>query len=138
MARLPEWERGTPGVLCVSGPHAIPISTPVRVSDDRVRFALGRERETLRRLRADERAALLVMAKGLAFTAYGSAAVIAEHLEVADTVVGVELRVTRVQDHLADGRTEMVDGARWRWTDEILAESEPKIWAELERLRPAG
>jgi hypothetical protein len=134
MDRLPEWEQGTPAVLCVSGPHAIPISTVVRVADDRVRFALGRQRETLRRLREDDSAALLVMGKGLAFTAYGRAVVIAEHLEVADTVVAVELRVQSVQDHLADGRTEMVDGARWRWTDESLAESEPKIWAELERL----
>jgi hypothetical protein len=112
----------------------MPISTAVRVADDRIRFALGRERETLRRLRDDDRAALLVMGKGLAFTAHGSAAVVAEHLEAADTVVGVELRVERVQDHLADGRTEMIDGARWRWTDEQLADSEPKLWAELERL----
>jgi hypothetical protein len=134
MDRLPEWERGTPAVLCVAGPHAIPISTAVRVGDDRVRFALGRERETLRRVRGDEAAALLVMGKGLAFTAYGRALVLAERLEVAETVVAVELRVTRVQDHLADGRTEMVDGARWRWTDEQLAESEPQIWTELERL----
>jgi hypothetical protein len=134
MERLPEWERGTPAVLCVAGPHAIPISTAVRVADDRVRFALGRQRETLRRLREDEGAALLVMGEGLAFTAYGHAVVVAEHVEVAETVVAVELRVIRVQDHLADGRTEMVDGARWRWTDEQLAESEPRIWAELERL----
>jgi hypothetical protein len=131
---LPEWERGTPAVLCAAGPHAIPVSTPVRVADDAVRFALGREREMLRRLREHPRVALLVMGKGLAFSAYGDAAVIAERLETADTVVGVELRVERVQDHLADGRTEMVDGARWRWTDEQLAESEPRIWAELEKL----
>jgi hypothetical protein len=133
---LPEWERGTPAVLCVSGPHPIPISTAVRVAGDRVRFALGREREALRRLREDERAALLVMGKGLAFTAHGTARVIAEGLEVADTVVAIELRVAHLQDHLADGRTDMVDGARWRWTDDALAESEPKIWAELERLGP--
>jgi hypothetical protein len=131
---LPQWERGTPAVLCASGPHAIPISTAVRVGDDAVRFALGRQREMLRRLRQDGRAALLVMGEGLAFSAFGTAVVIAEQLEVADTVVAVELRVERVQDHLADGRTEMVDGARWRWTDEQLADSEPKIWAELERL----
>jgi hypothetical protein len=131
---LPEWERGTPAVLCASGPHAIPVSTAVRVSDDVVRFALGREREMLRRLRDDPSAALLVMGEGLAFSVYGTAAVVAENLDVADTVVAVELRVERVQDHLADGRTEMVDGARWRWTDDRLADSEPKIWAELERL----
>jgi len=134
MERLPEWERGTPAVLCAAGPHAIPITTAVRVADDTVRFALGRRREMLRRLREDGRVALLVMGEGLAFTAFGSAAVVAEELDVADTVVAVELRVERVQDHLADGRTEMVDGARWRWTDESLAESEPKIWAALERL----
>ena len=131
---LPHWERGTPAVLCADGPHAIPVSTAVRVADDAVRFALGREREMLRRLREDPSAALLVMGKGLAFSAYGTASVIAERLEVADTVVAVELRVERVQDHLADGRTEMVDGARWRWTDDQLDESEPKIVAELERL----
>ena len=134
MERLPQWERGTPAVLCASGPHVIPISTAVRVADDTIRFALGREREMLHRLREDWRAALLVMWKGLAFSAYGWAAVVAEELEVADTVVAVELRVERFQDHLADGRTEMVDGARWRWTNEQLAEAEPKIWAELERL----
>ena len=133
MERLPEWERGTPAVLCAAGPHAIPISTAVRVADDTIRFALGREREMLRRLREDGRAALLVMGEGLAFSAYGTVAVVAEELQVADTVVAVELRVERVQDHLADGRTEMVDGARWRWTDERLAEAEPKIWEELER-----
>jgi hypothetical protein len=132
--RLPQWERGTPAVLCANGPHAIPVSTAVRVADDAIRFALGRQREMLRRLREDGRAALLVMGKGLAFTAYGTALVVAERLEVAETVVAVELRVERLQDHLADGRTEMVDGARWRWTDDQLAESEPKIWAELERL----
>jgi hypothetical protein len=131
---LPHWERGTPAVLCAAGPHAIPISTAVRVADDTIRFALGRRREMLRRLREDGRTALLVMGEGLAFSAYGTAAVVAERLEVADTVVAVELHVERVQDHLADGRTEMIDGARWRWADEQLAESEPKIWAELERL----
>ncbi|MBA3264037.1 MAG: hypothetical protein H0T69_16525 [Thermoleophilaceae bacterium] len=138
MERLPEWERGTPAVLCVVGPHPIPISTAVRAADDRVLFALGRERETLRRLREDGTTALLVMGKGLALTAHGEARVVAEQLGVAETVVAVELRVSRVQDHLADGRTEMVDGARWRWTDATLAESEPKIVAELERLSRAG
>ena len=38
---LPHWEQGTPGVLCVAGPHAIPISTAVRGSDSRLVFALG-------------------------------------------------------------------------------------------------
>ena len=29
---LPEWEQGAPGVLCASGPHAIPVSTALRAS----------------------------------------------------------------------------------------------------------
>jgi hypothetical protein len=131
---LPRWERGTPAVLCVAGPHAIPVSTAVRLGDDRIALALARGRDTLGRLREDPRAALCLLGAGVAFTAQGRAAVIAEQLEAADTVVAVELRVERVQDHLADGRTEMLDGARWRWIDEEAAAKEPEIVAELERL----
>ena len=134
MRSLPSWRRGTPGVLCVAGPHAIPISTAVRVGDRRVMLALGRGRETLRRLRDDPRAALCMLGEGVAFTAHGQTAVAAEELQSADTVVAVELAVERVQDHLADGRTEMLDGARWRWLDRRSAASEPAIMAELERL----
>jgi hypothetical protein len=134
MERLPEWERGTPAVLCVAGPHPIPISAFVRAGDDRVLISLGRRRETLRRLREDPAVALLVMASGLAFTAHGHARVIAEELEAADTVVAVELVVERVQDHLADGRTEMLDGARWRWCAEGHGEAEDAILAELATL----
>jgi hypothetical protein len=46
--------------------------------------------------------------------------------------------VERIQDHLADGRTEMLDGARWRWLDERAAEAEPRILAELEELGRRG
>jgi hypothetical protein len=134
MERLPQWERGTPGILCAAGPHPIPITAYLRAGDDRVLLALGRRRETLRRLREEPAAALLVMGAGLAFTAHGRAEVIAEELEAADTVVAVELRVERVQDHLADGRTEMLDGARWRWCAEEHGEAEDAILAELEAL----
>lgn len=135
---LPRWERGTPAVLCVAGPGAIPVSTAVRAGDDRIALALGRGRETLRRVRDDPRVALCLLAEGVAFTAHGRATVIAETLQSADTVVAVELRVERVQDHLADGRTEMLDGARWRWRKEGLAETEERILAELERLAGRG
>jgi Pyridoxamine 5'-phosphate oxidase len=131
---LPRWERGTPAVLCVAGPHPIPITAFLRAGDDRLLLALGRKRETLRRLREDPSVALLLMGEGLAFTAHGRARVIAERLEAADTVVAVELRVERVQDHLADGRTEMLDGARWRWCAQEHGEAEDAILAELERL----
>ena len=131
---LPEWERGTPAVLCVAGPHPIPVTTPVRRGPDRVLLALGRRRETLERLRVDPRVALLVIGKGVAFTAHSRALVIAEELEATDTVVAVELTVERVQDHLADERTEMLDGARWRWCNEHDGEMEDQIVAELEGL----
>jgi hypothetical protein len=131
---LPEWERGTPAVLCVAGPHPIPVTTPVRRGPDRVLLALGRRRETLERLRVEPRVALLVIGKGVAFTAHSRALVIAEELEATDTVVVVELTVERVQDHLADERTEMLDGARWRWCNEHDGEMEDRIVAELEGL----
>jgi hypothetical protein len=133
MDALPDWERGTPALLVVAGPHAIPISTAVRRGDARVVFALGRRRETLRRLRGEPAAALALLGRGLAFTAYGSAAVIRDEIEAAP-VAAVELVVERIDDHLADSRTEMIDGARWRWTDAEAADADPLILAELESL----
>jgi hypothetical protein len=138
MERLPEWERGTPAVLCVAGPHPIPITAFLRAGDDRLLLALGRRRETLRRLREDPSVALLLMGAGLAFTAHGRARVVAERLEAAETVVAVDLRVDRLQDHLADGRTEMLDGARWRWCATEHGEAEDAILAELEGLAGRG
>jgi hypothetical protein len=96
-------------------------------------LALGRRRDTLERLRGDPRAALCLLGTGLAFTAYGTARVVREPLEAAP-VVGVVLEVESVQDHLADGRTEMLDGARWRWLDAQAAGADPKIVAELASL----
>jgi len=130
---LPEWEPGTPAVLIVAGPHAIPVSTSLRRGDARLVFALGRRRETLERLRDDPAAALCVLGRGVAFTAYGEAAVVREELDAAP-VVAVELRVDRVQDHLADGRTEMIDGARYDWRNVKDGENESRIRAELARI----
>jgi hypothetical protein len=130
---LPSWEPGTPGVLCVSGPHAIPVSTAVRAGADRLLLALGARRETLRRLQADPQVAFCLLGEAVAFTAYGEARVVAERLASAP-VAAVQLRVTSVADHLADGRTEMLDGARWRRTEERYAESDAAIAAELRGL----
>jgi hypothetical protein len=131
---LPDWERGTPVVLCAAGPHPIPVSTAIRAGDDRILFALGRKREALRRLRDETGAAVLVMGEGVAFTAKGRARVVAEEMETADTIVAVELRVDSVQDHLADGRSIVLDGVRWRWATEEMAEADDATFAELERL----
>jgi hypothetical protein len=134
MRELPEWERGTPAVLCVAGPHPIPVTTPVRRGPHRVLLALGRRRETLERLRVDPRVAFVVIGARVAFTAHCRALVIAEELESVDSVVAVELSVERLQDHLADGRTEMLDGARWRWCHDEDGENEDAIVAELQTL----
>jgi hypothetical protein len=130
---LPEWEVGTPAVLIVAGPHAIPVSTAIRRGDDRVVFALGRRRETLTRLRSEPGAALCVLGRGVAFTAYGRASVVRDELECAP-VTAIELRVERVQDHLADGRTEMLEAARYEWRDEEDVRSESRIREELARI----
>jgi hypothetical protein len=127
---LPEWERGTPAVLVASGPHAIPVSTAIRRGDDRIVFALGRRREMLERLRADPSAALCMLARGMAFTAYGQVRVVRDPIDAAP-VAALELLVERVQDHLADGRTEMLGGATYAWSDQAAAEAEPRIAAEL-------
>jgi len=134
VAALPDWPRGTPAVLCTNGPHAIPLSTALRADDKRIVFALGASRETLSILRGDPRSALCVLAEGAAFTAYGTVRVIRDELDAAPNVVALELTVEDVQDHLADSRTEMLDGARWRWTDPQAAEEDPSIAAELAEL----
>lgn len=120
-------------MLVVAGLHAIPISTTQRVDDARAIFVLGRRRETLRRLREDPRAALCVLGEGVAFTAHGRALVLREQLEKVP-VAALELLVDHVQDHLADGRTEMLDGARWRWRDPDAAAADEQVVAELTRL----
>lgn len=135
MDALPDWPPGTAAVLCVAGPHAIPVSTAVRAGDHRVLLALGGRRETLRRLREDDPgAALCVLAQGTAFTAKGGARVIQDGVEAAQALVVVELTVTELVDHLADGRTSMDAAPAWHWLDDKAAETAPLIRAELEGL----
>ena len=138
MSDLPRWEPGTPAVLCLHGPRAIPVSTAVRAAPDRIVFALARRRDSLAVIRSHSAVALLVMGHGVAFTAEGEAAVAREQLAASPHVAAVELRVTRVQDHLADGRTEMLDGARWRFTSEEATAADAALRAELDELAAAG
>jgi hypothetical protein len=131
---LPDWERGTVGVLCVHGPHAIPVSTATRAGDGRILLALGGERESLERLRADPGVALCLLGPGFAFSVYGAARVLEQELAVAPNVTVVELRVERLQDHLADGRTDLLGGVRWRWRDAQVAETDRELLDELDRM----
>ena len=137
MDALPRWQPGTPAVLVVAGSHAIPISTAMRAGDRRLVFALGRRRETLARLREDPAATLCVLGEGIAFSAYGEASVLRERLESVP-VVAVELRVERIQDHLADGRTDMLGAAPWRWREQRDREADRQVGEELSRLADAS
>jgi hypothetical protein len=107
------------------------VSSYVRAGDARILVALGARRETLARLRDDPRVAFCVLGTGVAFTAHSSASVVRESMDAAAGNAAVELRVERVQDHLADGRTEIVDGAQWRWIDQEAAAVQPAILTEL-------
>jgi hypothetical protein len=69
----------------------------------------------------------------VAVTASGRARVVEEELPEAP-VAALLLEVERVQDHLADGRTEMLDGARWRWRAPEAAEQDAGVAAGLARL----
>jgi hypothetical protein len=106
----------------------------VRAGDDRIRLALGGRRETLTRLRRDPAAALCVLSEGLAFTAKGEARVVQEGVDPAPSLVVVEMTVTEIVDHLADGRTRMLAAPDWRWLDEDAAAAEPRILDALEAL----
>jgi hypothetical protein len=134
MDELPDWPDGTAAIIAVAGPHAIPVSTAVRLGGHTLAFALGRGRDTLARLRDDPAAALTLLAPGLAFTAHGRAAVVREQLHASSRVAGLVLAVERIQDHLAGARTEILAAPQWRWTNDEAAESDALVRAELGRL----
>ena len=76
------------------GPHAIPVSTAVRVGPRTVVFALALRRESLARLREDARCALTVITGGdVALTAYGRATIVEEPMAVSDRVAAVRIDV---------------------------------------------
>ena len=76
-----------------------------------------------------------ILGRGLAFTAYGQARVVRESLRSSPGVVAAGAAPWNGwQDHLADGRTEMLDGARWSWRDDRAAADYPALLDELEGL----
>jgi hypothetical protein len=77
------------------------------------------------------------MCEGAAFTAHGRAEVVREPMEVGP-LAAVALTVARVQDHLADGRTEMLAPPAWRWRQSRAEEADRRVRAELAALAAAG
>jgi len=130
---LPPWEPGTVAVITTAGdpPHAIPVSTAVRLGPRRAALALARTRASLARLRADPRCALTLLAgDDVAFTAHARAAIVEDPMAVAGSVVAVVLDVDDVQDH-ADPRFTIEAPVAWRWTDAEAAERDAAIRAAL-------
>jgi flavin reductase (DIM6/NTAB) family NADH-FMN oxidoreductase RutF len=133
---LPEWEPGTVAVLSSGAgrPHAIPVSTAVRIGPRTVMFALALRRESLARLRQDPRCALTVMAGGnLALTAHGRATIVDDPMVVSRGVAAVRVEVEAIQDHSQD-RFEIDASVRWRWTDAEAEQRDREIHAALLRL----
>ena len=113
---VPDWPPGTVAILATVGrdgaPHAIPVSTAVRTGPTTVMLALAPSRGSLERLVAEPRCALAIVAKGVAVTLRGRAAVAGE----AAGTVAVRLEVDAIDDH--DRPTFAIEsGVGWRWTD---------------------
>jgi hypothetical protein len=130
---LPDWPDGTVATLSTGAgePHAIPVSTIVRAGDRALLFVLARRRESLSRLREDPRCAMTILAAGVAFTAIGRATVL--DAEISERVVAVRLDVERVQDH-SQPTFELLEGVRWRWTDESAEQADAEMREALRRL----
>ncbi len=130
---LPQWPPGTVCILATGGegPHAIPVSTAVRASGDRIVLALGARRGSLDRLREDPRVALTVLAAGdVAFTAHGTARVVEDPLPGIDGVVGVEIDVERVSSHKRP-TFSIADGVAWGWADDEARERDAAVRSAL-------
>ncbi len=133
---LPNWPPGTVAVLATGAgpPHAIPVSTGLRAGPRRVLLGLAARRESLRRLRAEPRVALVILCEDdVAITAYGTAEVVEEPLRGIDGMVAVALHVDELQDH-TQPRFEIEAGIRWRWTDPAARQRDAQVRAALQQL----
>jgi hypothetical protein len=117
---LPEWPSRTIAVLSTvdAGPHAIPVSAPVRAGDRRILFNLRRDRGSLARLRARPDVALAVLSEGdIAFTARGRARVVEESMACAPDYAAIAIDVEHVDDHRQQA-FRVDSGVGREWVDE--------------------
>jgi len=122
---LPEWPARTIAVLATvdDGPHAIPVSAPVRADDHTILIGLHRSRDSLARLRLRPEVALLVLAEGnVAFTARGTARVTAEPMPDGPDYAAVAIDVTEVDDHRQPAFT-VEAGVDRAWVDDTEREA---------------
>jgi hypothetical protein len=117
---LPEWPTRTIGVLATlgDGPHAIPVSAPLRAGDRRILFSLHRTRGSLSRLRERPQAALVILTDGnIAFTARGRAEIVQEPMAAAPDYAAVAIDVEQIDDH-RQAEFVVEAGVGRRWLDE--------------------
>ncbi len=135
-ASLPEWPPRTIAVLATidDGPHAIPVSAPVRAGDRTILLGLHRTRDSLARLRRRPQVALLVLAEGnVAFTARGMARIAAEAMADDPDFAAVVIDVTDVDDHRQPAFT-VEAGVDRAWVDETEREALGRRVQELRGL----
>jgi hypothetical protein len=117
---LPEWPTRTIALLATvdDGPHAIPVSAPVRAGDRRILLSLHRSRGSLSRLRRRPQVALAVLTAGnVAFTARGTARIVQESMAAAPDYAAVAIEVDQIDDH-RQGEFLIEAGVDRRWLDE--------------------
>lgn len=118
---LPEWPARTIAVLATlgsDGPHAIPVSAPVRAADRSILLNLHRTRGSLERLRGSPQVALVILAGGnIAFTARGRARVLQQPMAVAPDYAALAIDVEHIDDHRQPA-FEVDAGVGRRWLDE--------------------
>jgi hypothetical protein len=117
---LPEWPIRTIGVLATvdDGPHAIPVSAPLRAGDRRILLSLHRTRGSLSRLRERPQVALAVLTGGnIAFTARGRARIVQEPMAAAPDYAAVAIDVQHIDDH-RQAAFLVEAGVDRRWLDE--------------------
>jgi hypothetical protein len=117
---LPEWPTRTVALLATfgDGPHAIPVSAPLRAGDRRILISLHRSRGSLSRLRERTEVALAILTEGnIAFTARGRARIVEEPMAAAPDYAAVAIDVEHIKDHR---QPEFVveAGVGRRWLDE--------------------
>jgi hypothetical protein len=117
---LPEWPARTIAVLATidrDGPHAIPVSAPVRARDRRILLNLYRTRGSLKRLRESPQVALVILAAGnIAFTARGRARVLQQPMAVTpDYAIAIDAE--QIDDHRQPA-FEVDAGVGRGWLDE--------------------
>jgi nitroimidazol reductase NimA-like FMN-containing flavoprotein (pyridoxamine 5'-phosphate oxidase superfamily) len=117
---LPEWPTRTIAVLATldDGPHAIPVSAPLRAGDRRILFSLHRSRGSLSRLRERPEVALAILTEGnVAFTATGRARIVEEPMAAAPDYAAVAIDVEHIKDH-RQPEFLVEAGVDRRWLDE--------------------